>query len=98
MVKKSEAETPEIETPDPALVAAFGEEGAVLVDVYIPSKDRDTKHENVNGETVKYVYGSINGEKFQVQCDKAVKVPKAIADVVQPQPKVHGSEAAEFSY
>lgn len=86
------------EKHDPQLEAAIDKFGP-LVDVYIHSKDRDCITKQFpDGTVAKFVYGELNGEKFEVQCDITRQVPKAIADIVKPQPKVHNDGASGMTF
>ncbi len=67
-----------------------------LVTIFIPSAGRETKQKPVlddDGNPVfnpitgqrmvaKYVYGSINGEPFEVECDRQTRVAPNIAKIL----------------
>lgn len=83
---------------DPQLQAADDKFGP-LVSVYLLSKDRDCITKQLpDGSYAKYVYGELNGEKFEVQCDITTQVPEAIANIVKPQPKAHNDGAGVMTF
>lgn len=77
-------ETPdEVEEPseEPAVDEDTKEE--TLKPIYISRHAGESHSRTINGQTVYFVKGSVNGIPFEVECDKQVMVEPHVAEVLQ---------------
>jgi len=54
-----------------------------LVKVYISSHGIENKQIFRNGKKCKYIYGNLNGETFEIQCDALVAIPLYLAEFLE---------------